>query len=176
MGSAGKEAVMAWKVDAGQWKGVKLGGLGAALVLNSEGTLGFDGVFPMQAGAIKSVIVVDEKANAEQEQALVDFVRKSASDVIGKVQVVKRAPISLKNDHLAGNGVFQAGRIARIETRAYRKTDCCCTNEGIFYQPLSKVDNFSPAYAKTLTYTGDGLDSQWELHNVRSAFLATFER
>src|SRR4051812_24347247 len=66
MGSAGKEALMAWKVDEGQWNGVKLSGMGVALVLNAEGTLGYDGVFPMRAGEIKSIILVDEKANAKQ--------------------------------------------------------------------------------------------------------------
>ena len=47
MGSAGREAVLAWKVDAGTWKGVPVSGLGIAAILNAEGTLGYDGVFPM---------------------------------------------------------------------------------------------------------------------------------
>ena len=40
---AGKEALMAWKVDKGTWKGVKLDGLGVAVVVNAQGTIGFDG-------------------------------------------------------------------------------------------------------------------------------------
>jgi hypothetical protein len=176
VGLAGREALMAWKVDDGQWKGVNLCGLGVAVVLNAESTLGEDGVFPMAAGEIKSVILVDQKANKQQHAALVDFARHSAKGVLGKVQTVKSVPLSLSNDHLAGKGVFKAGDLAAIETRALQKSDRCCSNESCYYQPLSKVDNSSPAYAKTLKYTGDGLDSQWELHNIRSAMLATFER
>jgi len=175
-GLAGREAVMAWKVDDGQWKGVRLCGLGVAIVLNAESTLGEDGVFPMAAGEIKSVILVDQKANKQQREALIDFVRHSANAVIGSVQTVKSVPLSLTNDHLAGKGVFKAGNLAAIETRALQKSDRCCSNESCYYQPLAKVENSSPAYAKTLTYTGDGLDSQWELHNIRSAMLGTFER
>src|ERR1700686_3222797 len=93
MGSAGKEAVMAWKVDEGRWQGVPVAGLGVAVVLNSEGTLGYDGVFPMKAGAVKSVILVDEKATARQQTALIDFVKHTAHDVLGSVQTVKRVPI-----------------------------------------------------------------------------------
>jgi hypothetical protein len=176
MGSAGKEAVLAWKVDEGRWQGVPVDGLGVAVVLNSEGTLGNDGVFPMNAGNIKSVILVDERATARQQTALIDFVKHTAIDVIGSVQTVKRVPISLSNDHLAGKGVFKAGEVARIETRPMKRGDCTCTNERNFYLPLANVDNSSPAYAKTLSYTGDGLDSRWTLHNIRSAYLATFER
>jgi hypothetical protein len=175
-GLAGREALMAWKVDAGQWKGVRLNGLGVAVVLNAESTLGEDGVFPMTAGEIKSVILVDQRANAQQRDALIDFVRSAATNVIGDVQTVKSVPLSLSNDHLAGKGVFKAGNLASIETRALQQSDRCCSNESCYYQPLSKVENSSPAFANTLEYKGDGLDSQWELHNIRSAMLATFER
>jgi hypothetical protein len=175
-GLAGREALMAWKVDDGKWNGVRLCGLGVAVVLNAESTLGEDGVFPMTAGQIKSVILVDQKASKEQQAALIDFARKSAKGVIGTVQTVKSVPLSLSNDHLAGKGVFKAGDLAAIETRALQNSDRCCSNESCYYQPLSKVENSSPAYAKTLKYTGDSLDSQWELHNIRSAMLATFER
>jgi hypothetical protein len=176
MGSAGKEAVMAWKVEEGRWQGVSVVGLGVAVVLNSEGILGFDGVFPMKAGQVKSVILVDEKATAQQQTALIDFVKHSTNDLLGSVQIVKRVPIFLSTDHMAGKGVFKAGNLASIETRPMRRGDCTCTNEQNFYLPLAKVDNSSPAYANTLSYTGDGLDNRWTLHNIRSAYLATFER
>jgi hypothetical protein len=47
MSLTGKEALMAWKVDKGTWNDVKLDGLGAALILHAQGTLGYDGVFPI---------------------------------------------------------------------------------------------------------------------------------
>ncbi|HAA49250.1 MAG TPA: hypothetical protein DCE43_05980, partial [Planctomycetaceae bacterium] len=33
MGLAGKEALMAWKIDKGQWNGVAVDGLGAAVIV-----------------------------------------------------------------------------------------------------------------------------------------------
>ena len=75
------------------------------------------------------MILVDERATADQQSALIDFVKQTAKEVIGFVQTVKRVPISLANDHLAGKGVFKAGNVARIETRPMKKADCCCTNE-----------------------------------------------
>src|SRR5262245_45807708 len=75
MGQAGKEAVMAWKVDDGSFSGVSLKGLGVALVVNADGTLGTNGIFPMKADNKRSVIVVDEKATEQQRAALIDFVK-----------------------------------------------------------------------------------------------------
>lgn len=174
MGLAGKEAVMAWKVDEGSWKGVSLNGLGVALVVNAESTLGYDGVFPMKAGQIRSVILVDKAADAKQREALVSFVKDKAKELAGTVKHVEAVPISLTNDHLEGRGVFKAGDLAKIETRALKKGDCICTNESVFYKPLGDVENFHPAYANTLSYQGSGLNNKWTTRNIRSAFLATF--
>lgn len=176
MDQAGKEAVMAWKIEKGSWNKVKLNGLTVALVLNAQGTLGDDGVFPMRAGKIKSVILVDDKASTAQQQALVAFVKDSAKKLTKHVVKVQRVPMSLKNDHLDGKGTFTAGKIAKIQTRKLRKGDCVCTNEIVYYQPLTKVQNFSPAYLKTVSFQGKGLNNRWTTRNIRSAFLATFRK
>ena len=176
MGLAGKEAVLAWKVEEGSWKGVSLKGLGAALIVNAEGTLGYDGVFPMMAGEIRSVILVDKAADAKQHEALVSFVKESAKDLACTVTRVESAPFTLTNDHPEGRGVFQAGDLAKIETRGLKKGDCICTNELVFYKPLTEVENSHPAYANTLSFQGEGLNNKWTSHNLRSAFMATFRR
>lgn len=174
MSLAGKEAVMAWKVDKGSWNKVALDGLGVALVVKAEGTLGTDGVFPMKAGKTAAVMIVDERANQEQRDALTGFVKHQAKELTGNVIKVVSAPITLTNDHLEGRGVFSAGKLARIETRKMRQTDCVCTNELIYYQPLTKVENFFPAYSLQHAYQGEGLNGKWNSRNTRSAFLATF--
>jgi hypothetical protein len=176
MDLAGKEAVMAWKVDKGGWQGVSLDGLGAALVVRSEQTLGDDGVFAMKPGKIDSVILVDERATAEQRTALVAFVKDSAKDYTAHVRKIQSVPFHLENDHLSGKGIFSAGDVASIETRQLRNGDCVCTNEIVYYLPLTKVENFSPAYSLKLGYQGEGLNSQWTSRNLRSSFLATFRR
>ncbi|MDZ4687521.1 MAG: DUF1326 domain-containing protein [Planctomycetaceae bacterium] len=176
MDLAGKEAVMAWKVEDGGWNNVSLVGLSVAVVANSEKTMGDTGVFRMKAGKIRSVILVDERANPAQQAALVEFVKATAKDYTQHVVKVQSVPMSLENNHLAGQGLFTAGEVAKIETRGLGKGDCVCTNEMVFYQPLNKVADFSPAYSNTLSYTGDGLDNTFTNHNQRSAFLATFRR
>ncbi|MEX0725132.1 MAG: DUF1326 domain-containing protein [Planctomycetaceae bacterium] len=176
MDLAGKEAVMAWKVDQGSWNSVSLDGMGVALVVKSEGTLGNDGVFAMKAGKIKSVIVVDDRATTEQRLALIDFVKDSAKDLTADVIDVQQATIKLENDHLTGKSKFSAGDLAKIETRGMKKGDCVCANEIIYYQPLTEVENFSPAYAVKHIYQGTGLNAKWKNNGKRGAFIATFRK
>ncbi len=176
MGLAGKEAVLAWKVDEGGWNGVALEGLSVALLLKSEKTLGDDGIFPMQEGWIDSVILVDENASEEQQQALVEFVKQSAAVYTKNVKQVERTALTLTNDHSTMEGVFQAGDVAEIRTRKLADQDCVCTNEVVYYQPLTDVHYAVPAYSLKQSYAGDGLNCRWSTEGSRSAFLAIFKK
>ena len=51
-----------------------------------------------------------------------------------------------------------------------------CTNEMVYYQPLTEVKFASPAYTVTQSYRGAGLSGKWMLNSTRSAFLGTFKR
>jgi hypothetical protein len=176
MSLAGKEALMAWKVDKGTWNDVKLDGLGAALILHAQGTLGYDGVFPMQAGKVKSVLLIDEKASQVQHDALVAFVKNSTKDLSTNVVNVERVPFKLTNDHIDNVGIFKAGDLAEIKTRKLKDSDCVCTNEEIFYLPLTKIDNASPAYSVKLSWQGKKLGSRFINRGISSAFLGTFRK
>lgn len=176
VGISGKEAVLAWMIDQGTWKGQDVAGLGAALIVNADDTLGFGGSFNVRPEKIASVILVDERANAAQHEALVAFVRESAPELAKDVVRIEKAPLSLTNDHLSGKGVFRAGSLAKIETRKLAKGDCVCSNEVVFYPPLTKVDNARAAYTVNMTFAGEGLNKTWSTVNKRSAFLATFAR
>src|SRR6188472_1427735 len=69
-GLVGKNAVMAWKIEAGTIGGTKLDGLGVAAVLSASDTLGLK-----QSAPGRAVIIVDERATKEQREALVKFVQ-----------------------------------------------------------------------------------------------------
>lgn len=176
IGQAGREAVLAWKVDKGSWNGVDLAGLSAVLVLNANDTLGFNPSFAVNPFPVKSVMLVDDKATSEQRDALIAFVKSSTPKLSDQILKVEAAPISLVNDHLTGKGKLVAGELAQIETRAMSKKDCVCTNEAVFYPPLTKISNSQPAYALKTSFQGAGLNNTWEVNGARSAFLGTFRK
>lgn len=175
MDLAGKKAVMAWKVDAGEWNGVSLDGLGTALVVRAEGTLGDDGVFDMKPGKVRGVILVDDRAGTAEREALVAFVKDSAGRLAEEVVAVETVPFELKNDHVENVGMLKAGE-AHVETREIKDGDCVCTNEIVFYNPLTKVSNAHPVHTTSFGYRGEGLGSKFESRAQSSSFLATFAR
>jgi len=176
MDLAGKEALMAWKVDKGGWQGVSLEGLSVAVVVCADKTLGSDGVFAQKPTVTKAVILMDKSATPAQQKALLGFVKSAAAEYTQQIVRVVQVPMNMKTDFVTNKARFTAGKLASIETRGMRKGDCTCTNEVVYYQPLTTTRNFSPAYSLTQSFQGKGLGNRWTSHGTRSSFLGTFSR
>ncbi len=169
---AGNEAIMAWQIARGTWQGVSLDGLSAAAVVRAKATLGDPYADPYPA---RSVIVVDDRATAAQQKALVAFVQHQGGPLFANVERVERQPVVLEVSNVKGRARMQAGTVASIETRGVSSRDHVCGNEVTFYQPLTPVDHAVPAVALTDSYQGSQLGETWELHGKRSAFVGTFD-
>jgi len=63
VGLVGDEAILAWKIDQGDWQGTNLSGLGVVAVVKAHATLGDPYHSPYPA---ESVLIVDQKASARQ--------------------------------------------------------------------------------------------------------------
>ncbi len=171
-GVTGREALMAWKIEQGKHNGVDLAGLKAVMAITAGETLTLTDELEKP---VKAVIIADEKANEQQREALVDFVKSRAGKLAKEVQKVEFQAIELKLDHADMVADLKAGRDVSIRTRKLVQGDCVCTNEVVYYPPLTKVDNYAPAFALEGRYSGRGLGTTWSQPNTRSAFLATFD-
>ncbi len=169
---AGKEAIMAWRVADGAWNGVPLDGLSVVVVVKSSSTLGD---VTAQSPFAQSVIVVDQKANAAQKQALVSLAKSMAGDLLQDVVWVQQRPIEFKTGG-HGETTVQAGELASLETRCMNHTDMLCGNEDVYYPPLTQVVEPMPAFTLANAFHGDGLNTTWSNAYKRSAFVATFTR
>lgn len=174
IGLTGQHAIMAWSIDAGEFEGVDLTGLRVVMSVRASGTLGYGGGVVIQPDPIQSVILVDDRASPEQRAALAAFAVARAGKVAGEVVRVATAPIEMSVDHVEMEGRLTAGGEASLVTRKLEKGDCVCTNEIVFYPPLSEVQNASPAYTLDGGFRGRGLGAKWSNPDTRSAFLATF--
>lgn len=174
VGLTGKEAILAWSITSGQFSGVDLAGLKVIVAVSASDTLGFGGGLKINPYPIKSVVLVDETATPEQQEALVSFVSHHAKAVIGDVVRVTSSPINMKVDHFRQVGTLNAGTAIEIETRKLGSGDCVCTNEMIFYPPLVELKSYRPAFTITGGFSGSGLHTRWTNPNTRSAFIATF--
>lgn len=170
----GDLAVFGWNIEKGSFEGTQLDGLSVVGVIRASNTLGnsTETVYP-----VKSVLIIDQRANPEQRLALKGFAKRMAGDLLSEIVRVDYQPIQLA---VAGNNVhtasanLTAGTLARIQTRAISDGDHICHNEEVWYKPLNKTEHAMPAVAVSNSFKGQGLDTVWSSPDKRSAFVATF--
>jgi len=171
----GNLAVFGWRVDKGEFEGVRLDGLSVVGVVRANSTLGN---VSRDAYPVKSVIIVDERATPEQRLALKGFAQKMGGDLLQDVVRTEYQPIDLafeNNNIHSGKATLAAGTLAKIETRAINEGDHLCSNEITWYQPLTKLDHAMPAFALANSFSGKGLDTTWSNPYKRSAFVGSFQ-
>lgn len=180
----GDSALMAWKVTEGSYKGVDLSGLGVAAAVKANCTFSEDK--PEQA---RAVLIVDEKANTKQREALVALAKELGGVRLSQVVDVRVSRISMKieahaksaaDEHSehgmphAPRASFWAPGLAQILTRPLNDNDHFCGNEVVAYPPLSKSVSALPAYTLGNQFKGKGLNTNWDDPNCRSAFVGHF--
>jgi hypothetical protein len=172
MNLSGKNAVLGWKIDKGTLGDAKLDGLGVVAVVSASDTLGLQ-----QTGPAKAVLLVDERADQAQRNALIRLAKDQAGSLLANVVAVQSSKVDLDVCGCAegGCGKLNAGP-ARIETRCLNeKHDKICGNESAFYPPLSRGVKVTAAMAVEHSYTGKGVNETWKDGGRRGAYLGSFE-
>ncbi len=170
----GDLAVMGWHIDQGSYDGVALDGLSVMGVVHASATLGDPMV---TAYPVKSVLIVDAKANPEQQIALRRFAQRMAGDLLNDVVRMEVSPITFdvtnNNIHTRGASMV-AGKLATVATRALNPGDQICHNEEVWYKPLVALDHAMAAYTETNSFGGSGLDTVWKWTGKRGSYVGTF--
>ena len=172
VGLTGDQAILAWHIRSGSWNGVKLDGFSVVAVVKANATLGDPYADPYPA---KSVIIVDNRADARERAALAAFARHMGGKLLANVVNVVNAPIDIQvaQGH-QGTALLRAGDFVTVQTRGINENDHLCANESTFYPPLTQVSDAMAAVAMTDSYSGKGLGKTWTLHDKRSAFVGSF--
>ena len=170
----GDLGIFGWQIEKGSYDGVRLDGLTVVGVVHASATLGDP---TTTAYPVKSVIIVDVKANLEQRLALRKFAERMAGGLLNDIVKVEAQPIAfdIENDNIhSRNATLTAGTLATIKTRALTDGDQICHNETTWYPPLTAVDHAMPAYTETNLFHGEGLNTTWNYSGKRGSFIGTF--
>jgi hypothetical protein len=170
-GLTGKNAVLAWKVEAGAVGTTRIDGLGVVAVVAARETLGLK-----QSAPGKAVVIVDERATPAQRDALVEFVKAQAGELARDVVAVRAAPVDLNICPCEGNAcaTLSAGAV-RVTTRCLdARHDRGCGNESDFYPPLARGVSAKAAMAVEHSFTGQGLNETWSDSDRRGAYVGSF--
>lgn len=172
----GDQAIVGWHVSKGEWNGVKLDGLGVVAVAKASGTLGSPYENPYPA---KAILIVDEKANPAQREALKAFAQQMGGELLKDVVRTETAPISMSlefhGEHPTG-GKLQAGDLASVIARSITPGDKICGHEQTYYAPLTPTTHTMPTAASLDQFKGEGLGVTWTLREKRSAYVGHFAK
>jgi hypothetical protein len=175
MGLAGREAILAWRVQEGSWNGIKLDGLSVVGVVKAQATLGDPFATP---DPIRAVLIVDDKASPEQRAALVALAQDMSGEILKSVVRTEVAPIRLeiRQEGQDTTATLQAGGLATVQTRTLSERDRHCGNEETYYPPLAMTSHATPAVSVLDRYRGPGLGVSWTTRDKRNAFVGGFSR
>jgi len=161
-------------------------------VVRAAATLGDPTRSPLPA---RAVVLVDERADAAQREALVGLAREMGGDLLADVVTVESAPIELtiqaapadlQGAHaghapaaaadLSGFASLKVGSEVELRTRALNHNDHLCGNEEVYYPPLTPTSAAVPAVTLAHAFRGSELGKTWSSPGKRSAFVGRFER
>lgn len=168
----GKHAVLAWRIDQGRFNNVDLQGLNVVAVVAAQNTLGLE-----QTGPAKSLLIVDQRANASQREALVQLAKRQGGKLLANVVEVQSAAINFNACECKSDACYEltAGS-AKIKTRCIDADhDKACGNETAYYPPLTQGVSARPAGVVEHVFRGTGLGQTWGDFERRGAYVGTFE-
>src|SRR2546422_7191790 len=90
--TTGRDALMAWNVTSGKWKGVDLTGMRAIAIVSSD-----DNLSNAQAGR-RAELIMDKSATHDQAVAMLEAIKSSYADALGEIISVRTAPINFQHE------------------------------------------------------------------------------
>jgi hypothetical protein len=163
--TAGREAVLAWKIAAGVLDGVGVDGLSLVAVVAGADNLADRNV------ARRSVLYVSDRATPAQRDVLVKHVTKKFGDVLGTVVAVKTAPQRITLD--AATISVSSGDTARINASRYPCSHCVMPAQ-VWYQPLTKVNAAAVAQGIDTGFKEPALGVSWSHEASDNVYVGSF--
>jgi len=164
--TAGREAVMAWRVQRGASAGQTLDGLGAVAVVAGEDNLAVAGT------PRRTVFYVDERATPAQREALVALLRAKTGADFGRVVAVRAAPIAFEDQ---SDGVrVSVPNVARLEATKMPDAACCRWPGQRWYDPLARAQAVQVGNAAVNEYDDNLLNIRWRHKGENSVLFGNF--
>jgi hypothetical protein len=163
--TTGREALMAWNVTSGKWKGVDLAGVRAIASVSADDNLSNE-----QAGR-RAELIVDKSATHQQAVAMADAIKSRYADALGEIVSVRTAPISFKHE---GKTYQVASTVASIDVEAMPNDLCCRMPNLVWYSPLAPLGQRKVGYTVRALYAGHAVGDNWERAGENSAFYGSF--
>lgn len=153
MVTAGKEAILVWRIARGDYRGTPVAGIKVAAVLVGKTNLGTQGV-PRQ-----SVLYLDGVTSEAQQQAILALWRHAYASVLGEIKSVHNAPISFE---LQGETVsVRIPGVAQLDVRKAQLPADAHPGSFLWYGPFTALRDSFLATSLHYEYSGVDFQHQW---------------
>ena len=163
--TTGRDALMAWNVTSGSWKGVDLSGVRVVAIVSAEGNLA-------ENSDRRSQIVINREATHSQAVAIVDALKTQYTTSLGRVVSVTSAPVQFEHTNRTYN--VSTTNVASMTVEAMANDLCCKMPNLVWYAPLAALENRKVGYTKVATYSGGTVGEPWQKADENSSFYGSF--
>lgn len=167
--TTGREAILAWKIDRGQFNGVQLDGLAIVAAVAGDNNLSVREIGG-ETAVTRSAIYPDVRATAAQRQALIAMAKKLSKGVISEVIEVTPSPIEFVDD---GKNIRVVTKTARMNVQKEMAHDATCGNKQ-WFTPFAAVHHADMGTTIENAFTGTSLGTKWSDPNKRSSYFGAF--
>lgn len=167
--TAGREALLAWKVDKGTFNGVRIDGLSVVAAVAGDKNLSVHEIGGEVAHA-RAAVFVDERATEAQRRALLAMVTALSKGLASTVVETTPAAIEFVDGM---HDIRVATKTVRLSVQKHLDHDASCGNKQ-WFAPLSTVDDAELGATAENAFAGRSLGITWSDPNKRSGFVGTF--
>ena len=170
--TAGRQAVMAWRITRGTYNGVALDGLTMAAAVAGDRNLGMREMGGEAPQAVRAILTVDQRASAVQRDALVQLARELAGGLITDVVRVDSAPVRFESTDTRIEVSATDALTLSVNKEMTHDPSCGAMQ---WFKPFSpQLTSSAMGTAEAHAFSGTGLGSKWSAPHKRSAFWGTF--
>jgi hypothetical protein len=156
MVTAGRDAILVWRINSGSFQGTPLAGIKIAAVVESMTNLG------IEEAPRRSVLYIDVPAGPEketQEKVLPALWQREYSKVLGHVQSLHSATI---NFELQGEAVTVAiPGLVKLQARKAQLPNDAHPGSFLWYSPFTPLDSSFLSTSFRYEYLGADFQHQW---------------
>jgi hypothetical protein len=150
----GREAVLAWHIRSGEFRGVPLAGVKFAVVILGERTLS------RGAAPRRTILYIDSEAAPAQRKAAEALARERYGALMGEVAGVHAAPIEFRRE--PGGAFLRVGNEVNLEMRKARPVEDSLQGAILWYDPFIALEEATLGTTLNVKYVGADFGHRWD--------------
>ena len=165
--TGGREAILAWKIRSGTYRGANLAGVRIAAVIRGEGTLSI-GSSPRP-----SVLLIESSATKAQRQAAERLVREHYGHLVGTLVNVRAAEIDFTRE--PERAVLRIKDLLNVEMRKAKLPEDGLQGAILWFDPFIPLEESTLGTSLQDSYSGPEFNYLWSKNDGgTTGYFGTF--